>query len=144
MSDMTLKMILFNFIYLPVTVIISFFNDWAIFYCIMYCIIFIYSSFEGHRSSFQFLTFMNKQQWTWLNKFFCGGMKHLWGICPGVVYLDIEVGLFPCSRGTTKLISIVTVQVYPLTCTRHPGTHELLLVLLSLVILRRVRKKILK
>ena len=46
-------------------------------------------------------------------------LEHLWGICPEVGWLGLQVGLCPIFWGTTRLISRVVVPAY------NPSLHLL-------------------
>lgn len=63
----------------------------------MYHIFFIQSSVEGHLGCFQFLAIMKKaaMKITELSHYSCGIVGHLLGICLGMVWLGLEVELFP-------------------------------------------------
>ena len=60
----------------------------------------IHSSVEGHLGSFQLLAIIIKAAMNRVEHAPCYMLEHLLGICPGVVYLGLEVELFPIFQGT--------------------------------------------
>ena len=59
----------------------------------MYNILCIYSSVEGHLSSFQLLAIINKAAMNIVSMCSYYQLEHLLGICPGEVLLDLTVVL---------------------------------------------------
>ena len=84
----------------------------------MYHILCIHSSLEGHLDCFQLLATINKATMNIVEHVICYMLEHLLGICLIVVYLGVQVELFPIFSGTDIFPTWFYQLVFP------PGMEE--------------------